>query len=129
MGDQFLVLDRGRIAQASPSASFTAIPHLRRWARFLNCYNVLTGRPENGVFHTAAGRLPLGSHLRPAAEAAYAIRYDRIDVRPSGHPLPRMRPASRAPSSPPNIRALPSIPSSISMTARFRGRGAFSGNS
>ncbi|MDQ0458032.1 ABC transporter ATP-binding protein [Rhizobium paknamense] len=87
MGDQVLVLDRGRIAQASPSGELYSNPASPAVARFLNCYNVLTGRPEKGVFHTAAGRLPLGSHLRPAAEAAYAIRYDRIDVRPLGAPI------------------------------------------
>ncbi|SDA87822.1 ABC transporter ATP-binding protein [Sinorhizobium sp. NFACC03] len=83
MGDTVLVLDRGRIAQSADSDTIYNRPASPAVARFLNRYNLFPGRLEGGAFVGSAGRFTLGS--RPATRAtqpAYAIRYDRVAVRP-----------------------------------------------
>ncbi|OLP50621.1 ABC transporter ATP-binding protein [Allorhizobium taibaishanense] len=84
MGDVVLVLDRGRIAQTGNSDSIYNRPASSDVARFLNCYNLFSGRIDGESFVAPAGRLPLGGLRQTAATPAYAIRHDRIAIRPTG---------------------------------------------
>ncbi len=83
MGDTVLVLDRGRIAQSADSDTIYNRPASPAVARFLNCYNLFPGRLEGGAFVGSAGRFSLGGRAATrATQPAYAIRYDRVAVRP-----------------------------------------------
>ena len=84
MGDLVLVLDKGRIAQAADSDTVYNKPAAPAVARFLNCYNVFDGALSGESFVSLAGAFPLGSGARRrAGQIAYAVRYDRLAVRPS----------------------------------------------
>ena len=83
MGDTVLVLESGRIAQSADSDTVYNRPASPAVARFLNCYNLFPGRIEAGDFVGGVGRFALGSAAPTrAASPAYAIRYDRVSVRP-----------------------------------------------
>lgn len=88
MGDTVLVLDRGRIAQSADAGTLYSQPASADVARFLNCYNIFTGEVAGETFRSAVGNLPLGGQHQSSAQPAYAIRYDRVSIRPLG-----MRPA------------------------------------
>jgi ABC-type Fe3+/spermidine/putrescine transport system ATPase subunit len=81
MGDTVLVLDRGRIVQAADADTVYNRPALPSVARFLNCYNLFDGEIEANAFVGPAGRFPIGGELLRGDHPAYAIRYDRIEVR------------------------------------------------
>lgn len=96
MGDTVIVLDGGRIGQIADADTIYDRPASPRVARFLNCYNLFEGALRDDAFATAVGRFPLAGPLRLRGNAghahqasdhapgrAYAIRYDRIDVRPA----------------------------------------------
>jgi ABC-type Fe3+/spermidine/putrescine transport system ATPase subunit len=79
MGDRVVVLDRGAIAQfASPEAIMNS-PANPNVARFLNRYNVLSGKMRGDTFATAYGDLAYGKRIE-SRDAAYGVRYDRIAV-------------------------------------------------
>nr|WP_267972555.1 ABC transporter ATP-binding protein [Allorhizobium ampelinum] len=82
MGDMVLVLDRGRIAQTGSSDTIYNRPISADVARFLNCYNLFSGAVDGNSFVAPAGRLPLGGFRQSASTPAYAIRHDRISIRP-----------------------------------------------
>jgi putative spermidine/putrescine transport system ATP-binding protein len=82
MGDRLIVLDRGRIAQFDKPDAVYAQPATPRVARFLNCYNLLPGRMENGAFLSGSARFPVAGVRRGAGEPAYAIRQDLIGIAP-----------------------------------------------
>ncbi|SOC45221.1 putative spermidine/putrescine transport system ATP-binding protein [Rhizobium subbaraonis] len=84
MGDTVLVLDRARIAQQGDSDTIYNRPCSPAVARFLNCYNLFSGKMADGGFATAQGLLGFQGHPQRAADPAYAIRYDRVDIRPAG---------------------------------------------
>ena len=82
MGDTVLVLDRARIAQQGDADTVYNRPCSPAVARFLNCYNLLPGRVSGDIFESAAGALPLGGLRQSAGAPVYAIRYDRVQIRP-----------------------------------------------
>lgn len=83
MGDTVLVLESGRIAQSADSDTVYNRPASPAVARFLNCYNLFSGRIEAGDFVGGVGRFALGASAPTRATSpAYAIRYDRVSVRP-----------------------------------------------
>ncbi|RCS21780.1 ABC transporter ATP-binding protein [Phyllobacterium salinisoli] len=82
MGDTVLVLDRNRIAQHGDADTIYNRPCSPAVARFLNCYNLLPGRISGEAFETAAGSLPLGGLRQSSENPVYAIRYDRVSIRP-----------------------------------------------
>lgn len=84
MGDTVLVLDRARIAQQGDSDTIYNRPCSPAVARFLNCYNLFSGKMADGGFATAQGLLGFQGQPQRAADPAYAIRYDRVDIRPAG---------------------------------------------
>jgi ABC-type Fe3+/spermidine/putrescine transport system ATPase subunit len=82
MGDLVLVLDRGRIVQAADADTVYNQPALPSIARFLNCYNLFEGEVADDAFIGPAGRFALGQSNRLKGDhPAYAVRYDRIEVR------------------------------------------------
>ena len=83
MGDRLIVLDGGRIAQFDRPDEVYARPATPRVARFLNCYNLIPGRVENGGFLSANAKFPLAGAHRAAGEPAYAIRHDLIAIAPA----------------------------------------------
>jgi ABC-type Fe3+/spermidine/putrescine transport system ATPase subunit len=90
MGDAIIVLDRGRIAQVDLAASIYNHPASLQVARLLNCYNLFEGKVEGREFVSVVGRFPLdgaGAPGRPDRASAYAIRHDRIVVRPVDRPI------------------------------------------
>ena len=82
MGDTVLVLDRGRIAQATDAGTLYSRPASADVARFLNCYNIFPGAVSGDVFESPVGRLALGGVRQASGRPAYAIRYDRVTIRP-----------------------------------------------
>jgi len=82
MGDLVLVLDAGRIAQAASSDAIYNRPASAAVARYLNCYNLFAGAVVDDAFIGPAGRFPLNASRRKAPQPAYAIRYDRVSIRP-----------------------------------------------
>lgn len=88
MGDTVIVLADGDILQVDDPEAVYNRPASAQIARFLNCYNIFGGRLEGDDFVGAAGRFStLGTRLGAApgnggAAPAYAVRQDRIAVRP-----------------------------------------------
>ena len=82
MGDTVLVLDEGRIAQAADAATLYSQPASPDVARFLNCYNLFPGALEGDRFVSPVGPLAIDGVHQPSRNPAYAIRYDRISIRP-----------------------------------------------
>lgn len=84
MGDTVLVLDAGRIAQASDADTIYNAPKSVAVARFLNCYNLFSGAVSGDSFESEDGRFPLGAGKSfPSTVPGYAIRYDRVGIRPA----------------------------------------------
>ncbi|MHB0952024.1 MAG: ABC transporter ATP-binding protein [Allorhizobium sp.] len=86
MGETVLVLDNKRIAQQGDADSIYNRPNSPAVARFLNCYNLFSGWVEGQAFATTSGALAFAGAAQPAASPAYAIRFDRIAIRPAGMP-------------------------------------------
>ena len=84
MGDTVLVLDAKKIAQQGDADTIYNRPGSPAVARFLNCYNLFSGRVDGNVFASSAGPLPIVGNAQSSAKPAYAIRYDRIAIRPLG---------------------------------------------
>jgi putative spermidine/putrescine transport system ATP-binding protein len=82
MGDTVLVLDNKKIAQQGDADTIYNRPGSPAVARFLNCYNLFSGRVDGKVFASAAGALPIGGFAQPSAQPAYAVRFDRVAIRP-----------------------------------------------
>lgn len=83
MGDTVLVLDRGRIAQSADADTIYNRPARPSVARFLNCYNLFEGSIAGDAFVGPAGTFSIaGSERLPGGRQAYAVRHDRIEVRP-----------------------------------------------
>lgn len=76
MGDRVAVLDSGRLAQIADPDDLYNRPMSPRVARFLNCYNIFSGRERESI---------LGA---PAGPGEYCIRFDKIHVDPAGGDLP-----------------------------------------
>lgn len=88
MGDIVLVLDRGRIAQSADADTIYNRPAAPSVARFLNCYNLFEGTLSGEAFVGPAGSFPIeGSTRLAGGKTAYAVRYDRIQVRPASSAL------------------------------------------
>lgn len=87
MGDTVIVLDNGRIGQSGEPDTVYNRPASAAVARFLNCYNLFEGSLDGRIFVSRAGRFPLGAgEPRRTGAPAYAVRYDRIAVRPADAP-------------------------------------------
>lgn len=86
MGDTVLVLDRGRIAQSADAGTLYSRPASTDVARFLNCYNIFAGEIVGGNFRSSVGMLALGAARQPSGRPGYAIRYDRVSIRPHNAP-------------------------------------------
>lgn len=84
MGDTVLVLNHKRIAQKGDPDTIYNRPNSPDVARFLNCYNLFTGDVRDGIFIAPVGPLAAGQTVRSATHPAYAIRFDRVAIRPAG---------------------------------------------
>ena len=84
MGDTVLVLDNKKIAQQGDADTIYNRPGSAAVARFLNCYNLFSGKAEGALFKSPVGALAFSGLSQPSVSPAYAIRYDRIAVRPVG---------------------------------------------
>lgn len=84
MGDTVLVLDDRRIAQQGDADTIYNRPASPAVARFLNCYNILGGRLDGDAFVSQVGTFGVSSLRHRATAPAYAIRFDRIAIRPQG---------------------------------------------
>ncbi|MBX9457519.1 MAG: ABC transporter ATP-binding protein [Rhizobium sp.] len=82
MGDTVLVLDNRKIVQQGDADTIYNRPNSPAVARFLNCYNLFGGTLKDDMFQSPAGTFPVGRFAQPSANPAYAIRYDRIAIRP-----------------------------------------------
>jgi ABC-type Fe3+/spermidine/putrescine transport system ATPase subunit len=87
MGDRVIVLDRGRIGQFDEPDTVYNQPASPNVARFLNCYNIFGGRLDGSRFFAHGAALTVAGTRRAAAEPAYCIRQDLIDIRPHDSPL------------------------------------------
>ncbi|MXN51602.1 ATP-binding cassette domain-containing protein [Shinella sp. AETb1-6] len=83
MGDTVLVLDAGRIAQSTDAGTLYTRPASADVARFLNCYNIFPGAVSGDAFASPVGALALGGIRQTSGKPAYAIRYDRVAIRPT----------------------------------------------
>lgn len=79
MGDRVVVLDKGAIAQFARPDDIYGSPATPNVAHFLNRYNIFDGQLKGKTFETSFGHLPVTS-ATPADRAAYAVRYDRMNV-------------------------------------------------
>jgi putative spermidine/putrescine transport system ATP-binding protein len=87
MGDMVLVLDSGRIAQAADADTIYNRPKSLSVASFLNCYNLFEGRLAGESFLSPYGAFPLGDQMQFRDDrTGYAIRYDRVAIRPAEAP-------------------------------------------
>ncbi|WP_181704854.1 ABC transporter ATP-binding protein [Chthonobacter rhizosphaerae] len=88
MGDTVIVLDRGHVGQIDGPDALYNRPASPAVARFLNCYNLFEGRLGDGAFVSPVGALPLPPRAEPLGGGpAYAVRYDRVEVRPPNAPV------------------------------------------
>ena len=87
MGDTVLVLDNKRIAQQGDADTIYNRPGSPAVARFLNCYNLFSGRLDGNTFSTAVGPLAISGFSQPSAQPGYAVRFDRVAIRPLGAPV------------------------------------------
>lgn len=83
MGDNVVVLDRGRIIQAGTPDSVYSTPASPAVAHFLNRFNLFEGKLSQGRFAGPFGSVAVGQAAR-ASEDVYAIRYDRVRVQAIG---------------------------------------------
>ena len=82
MGDRVVVLDHGRMAQFGDPATVYGKPATPNVAKFLNRYNLFDGSLAGSSFKSAHGDFAF-ERRTPSAEAAYAVRYDRVAVEPA----------------------------------------------
>jgi ABC-type Fe3+/spermidine/putrescine transport system ATPase subunit len=86
MGDQVVVLDRGRVGQFdSPDIVFRR-PASPSVAKSLNCYNLFQGRIVAERFVTEERQFRVSAQRTSSAEVSYAIRQDMIDIRENDTP-------------------------------------------
>ena len=97
MGDRVVVLDAGRILQVDTPDIVYNKPNSIAVARFLNRYNLLSGRSDGrGEIATAAGMI---AAPRPADQwqasdlVDYCIRIDKIRIQPEAAPIAPMQAA------------------------------------
>nr|WP_298099223.1 ABC transporter ATP-binding protein [uncultured Shinella sp.] len=83
IGEQVMVLCDGQIRQVGKPDDVFATPNSPTVARFMNCYNVLSGQVEATTFRSGAGSFGYGKQGVSPDLAAYAIRHDQIAVRDS----------------------------------------------
>jgi ABC-type Fe3+/spermidine/putrescine transport system ATPase subunit len=81
MGDQVVVLDRGRIGQFDAPDVVFSRPASPSVAKALNCYNLFAGRIDAGIFVADGNLFKIGSTRTRSGDAAYAIRQDMIAIR------------------------------------------------
>ena len=81
MGDNVVVLDRGRIIQAGTPDDVYSAPASPAVAHFLNRFNLFDGTLAAGKFTGPFGAVTTPHAVR-APQDVYAIRYDRVNVRP-----------------------------------------------
>jgi putative spermidine/putrescine transport system ATP-binding protein len=83
MGDTVVVLDHGAIRQIADPDTVYNRPASPAVARFLNRYNLFAGAVSDRAFTSAQGQFPIANAgmINSGGESAYAIRYDRIEVR------------------------------------------------
>ena len=81
MGDTVVVLDRGRIIQAGTPDDVYSTPSSPAVAHFLNRFNLFDGTLSGGMFSGPFGSVA-SPHAVGATQDVYAIRYDRMNVRP-----------------------------------------------
>jgi putative spermidine/putrescine transport system ATP-binding protein len=86
MADTLIVLDGGKIGQMADPDTVYNRPATAAVAKFLNCYNLFEGEVRDGSFHAPVGEFPISGVPTTAASGrpTYAVRHDRIDVRPTG---------------------------------------------
>ena len=82
MGDRLIVLNQGRALQVSAPDAVYARPATEAVARFLNAFNMLHGRTENGSFISGNTQIDLPTDS-PAA-SYYAVRFDHISIEEPG---------------------------------------------
>jgi ABC-type Fe3+/spermidine/putrescine transport system ATPase subunit len=81
MGDNVVVLDRGRIIQRGAPDDIYSTPASPDVAHFLNRFNLFDGTLAGGTFTGPFGTVAAAKVTR-AARDVYAIRYDRLRVVP-----------------------------------------------
>ncbi|SED30342.1 putative spermidine/putrescine transport system ATP-binding protein [Rhizobiales bacterium GAS188] len=81
MGDRVIVLDQGRIEQFDEPNIVYNQPASARVARFLNCYNLFSGKLVEGSFETQGGVFPVVRPHGRSNDPTYAIRQDLIAIR------------------------------------------------
>jgi ABC-type Fe3+/spermidine/putrescine transport system ATPase subunit len=81
MGDRVVVLDSGRIIQAGTPDDVYSSPASPAVAHFLNRFNLFDGTFADGHFTGPFGTVSAPRASR-ASQDVYAIRYDRLQVRP-----------------------------------------------
>lgn len=82
MGDIVLVLDDKRIVQQGDADTIYNQPNSPAVARFLNCYNLFPGQLDGETFASGVGKLAVSGAVHRSATPGYAIRYDRIAIKP-----------------------------------------------
>ncbi|MBW4021867.1 MAG: ABC transporter ATP-binding protein [Proteobacteria bacterium] len=91
MGDRVVVLDQGRILQVDAPDTVYNRPSSIAVARFLNRYNLFSGRADGqGGIATAAGTVAaprLCEQRQHAENVDFCIRIDKIRVQPEGEAL------------------------------------------
>ncbi len=82
MGDRMIVLDEGRAIQVDTPDTIFHAPATVRVAKFVNSYNVLDGKVEDGVFHVGDQALM----MPPGASNAthYGLRFDAPRIEDPG---------------------------------------------
>ncbi|MGI9436743.1 MAG: ABC transporter ATP-binding protein [Geminicoccaceae bacterium] len=78
MGDRLVVLDQGKALQVDRPDRVFAMPASATVARFLNAFNMLEGRNDNGRFVSGNESLALPDETIRAHH--YGIRFDRIVI-------------------------------------------------
>ncbi len=92
MGDRVVVLDSGRIIQTGTPDQVYDAPASPEVAHFLNRFNLFDGTLSGGTFTGPFGTVPVRA-ARKAARDVYAVRYDRVQVKPAlaAHDGPALR--------------------------------------
>ena len=87
MGDRSIVLDTGHIGQFDKPDTIFNAPVSPNVARFLNCYNIFSGKVDGSVFQSEGQRFGFSTPVRSSAETAYAVRQDMILIKSPDEPL------------------------------------------
>lgn len=78
MGDRMIVLDKGRAIQTDAPDTVFHQPACVRVAKFLNAYNIFSGRQKNGYFSARGSDFPVPAGIVDAHHCA--IRYDKVSI-------------------------------------------------